>query len=189
MSEEGGRKIRELLPDRFDRLDEVIKEGLDVESDAPRTDIPQVALRIMQSQATEAVRDVLDLDVFELLARGWTAARELREFKDAKKYPPEKTYTAFLGDHDLSTEVHPVLILTVGPLEGPRVRLTLTLTAHFRSAELSIRDGHIIAVGAGDCTVGAQLKYKEIKLHKELKSRSVQLSERLQLKPPGLAIG
>jgi len=58
----------------------------------------------------------------------------------------------------------------------------------FRSAALSICDGHITAIDAGDCSVGAQLKYKDMKLHKELESREMKLPGRLQLQPPGLEI-
>jgi len=188
MSEQYGCKVSDLLPDTFDHLDEVIKEGLDSDSEEARPTIPRFAWQIIQSKAAQAVRDVLDGDVFELLARAWCMARELHEFTDRRKYPPGKDSTVFLGNHQVSTEVHPVLIMTVGSIEGPRLRFTLTLTAHFRSAALSIRDGHITAIDAGDCSVGAQLKYKDTKLHKELESREVKLPGRLQLQPPGLKI-
>jgi hypothetical protein len=189
MSEQYGCKVSDLLPDTFDHLDEVIKESLDSGSEEARPNIPSFAWKIIQSKAAQAVRGVLDGDVFELLARAWCVARELHEFTDRRKYPPGKDSTVFLGKHQVSTEVHPVLVMTVGSIEGPRLRFTLTLTAHFRSAALSIRDGHITAIDAGDCSVGAQLKYKEIKLHKELESREVKLPGRLQLQPPGLEIG
>jgi len=188
MSEQYGCKVGDLLPDTFDHLDEVIKEGLVSDSEEARPSIPRFARQIIQSKATQAVRDLLDGDVFELLARAWCVARELHEFKDRGKYPPGKDSTVFLGNHQVSTEVHPVLVVTVGSIEGPRLRLTLTLTAHFRSAALSIRDGHITAIDSGDCSVSAQLKYKDIKLHKELESREVKLPGRLQLQPPGLEI-
>ena len=188
MSEQYGCKVSDLLPDKFDHLDQVIKEGLDGDSEEARPSIPRFAWQIIQSKATQAVRDVLDGDVFELLARAWCVARELHEFTDRRKYPPGKDSTVFLGNHQVSTEVHPVLVVTVGSLEGARLRFTLTLTAHFRSAALTIRDGHITAIDAGDCSVGAQLKYKDIKLHKELESREVKLPGRLRLQPPGLAI-
>ncbi len=188
MSEQYGCKVSDLLPDKFDHLDQVIKEGLDGDSEEARPSIPRFAWQIIQSKATQAVRDVLDGDVFELLARAWCVARELHDFTDRRKYPPGKDSTVFLGNHQVSTEVHPVLVVTVGSLEGARLRFTLTLTAHFRSAALTIRDGHITAIDAGDCSVGAQLKYKDTKLHKELESREVKLPGRLRLQPPGLAI-
>ena len=188
MSEQYGCKVSDLLPDKFDHLDQVVKEGLDGDSEEARPSIPRFAWQIIQSKATQAVRDVLDGDVFELLARAWCVARELHEFTDRRKYPLGKDSTVFLGNHQVSTEVHPVLVVTVGSLEGARLRFTLTLTAHFRSAALTIRDGHITAIDAGDCSVGAQLKYKDTKLHKELESREVKLPGRLRLQPPGLAI-
>jgi len=84
--------------------------------------------------------------------------------------------------------VHPILDVTIGVIGHVRLRFTLALAAEFRSAELSIRDGHIVAIGAGDCSVSAQLKYDEVNLHDELKSRIVKLSEPIRLAPPGLAI-
>ena len=115
----------------FYHLDEVIKEGLDSESKEARPAIPRFAWQITHSKATQAVRDVLDGDVFELLARAWCVARELHEFTDRGKYPPGKASTVFLGNHQVSTEVHPVLVVTVGSIEGPCLRFTLTLTARF----------------------------------------------------------
>lgn len=189
MSEQSGCTVADLLPDKFDHLDEVIKESLASDSAEARPNIPSFAWQIIQSKAAQAVRDALDGDVFELLARAWCVARELHEFTDRRKHPPGKDSTVFLGDHQVSTEVHPVLAVTVGPVESARLRFTVKLTAHFRSAALSIRDGHITAIDAGDCAVAAQLKYKDVKLHKERESKNVKLPGRLQFHPPGLEIG
>ena len=66
---------------------------------------------------------------------------------------------------------------------------TVELKAAFRCADLTIQDGRIVEIAGGDCQATAQLKYRDTKLHKALKSRQVALTRPCVLAAPGLAIG
>lgn len=189
MAEHYGCTVRELLPDRLERMPKILEEKFAENHSEGRADFPGFAWEVIGSKATEAIQKSLDCDVFELLARAWCKARELQELTASGKYPPGQEATVFLGTHKLATQVHPVLVVTVFSIEGPRLRFTLELAAEFHSAALSILDGHITGIAAGDCSVSAQLKYGEVDLHKKLKSKSLKLFKPIKLTPPGLAIG
>jgi hypothetical protein len=188
MSEEFGRSVRDLLPGKLQDADKLVHEKLQDEPGVSNASIPGFIWGVVGSRVTEAVRGVLDCDVFEQLARAWAKARELKEYADPSKHPADQEFTEFLGEHTLVANMHPVVEIGLRGLAKTRLRFTLELTAKIQTAELRILGGRIVAVGAGEALVAAQLKYRDVKLHPELKSVPVKLSQPLLLNP-GLAIG
>ena len=181
-----GCRVRDLLPDRFDDLDKVVGDEL-CAADGQKPP-PAMALRIAGDKAAEAVRDALDCDLFETLAKAWCTALELREYKDPTRHPPGERSSVFLAEHKLTATLHPVLDVRIAALCQAKLRFTVELKAAFRCADLTIQDGCIVEIGAGDCQATAQLKYGDVPLHEELKSRQVALSQPRKLPAPGLAI-
>ena len=188
MDEEYGQKVRELLPSKFERIDEVIRKKICSDDKVEQPSIPGFVWELVGSKATEAVHDLMDCDAFELLAHAWSTARELHECTDESKHPPGKESLVFLGEHKLSTNVHPILELTIGSFVRERLRFTLELVAKFDVADLVIFNKHIVAIDKGVCSASAQLKYGNEKLHNELKSKRLTLAKPIKLRAPGLAI-
>ena len=182
MSEHNEYALRDFLPQRFDGMEQALREGMAKQ--------PSLAWGFVGEEAAKAILSTLDLDVFEILARGWSKARELYKYTDPATYPPGESWIVHLGDHETPTfAVHPILQVAyaAGAL-GPRLRFTLELSAHFRSVALLLRDGHITAVGAGDGAVRAQLKYGSVALHKQLESKAVNLGRPIRFSEPGIRI-
>ncbi len=177
--------VKDLLPASLKGIGGVIKTEIGKEGKAG---FPGFAWNLIGSKANDVLRGTLNGDVFELLARGWCAARELHKYTDPTKHPRGERSVVFLGQHTLTCKAYPMIIVTVGPTQYPPLRLTLELKATFRTAALTVQDGHIRSLDAGDCSVSAQLKYGEIKLHDELKSRNITLPGKLEFEAPGLAI-
>ena len=150
--------------------------------------IPGFIWSVVGARATEAVRGVLDCDVFEQLARAWAKARELKEYAHPSKHPADQEFTEFLGDHTLVAKMHPVVEIGLRGYGKTRLRFTLELSAKIHTAELRILGGRIVAIGAGEGLVAVQLKYRNVKLHDELESVAAKLSQPFVLSP-GLAIG
>lgn len=180
-----GISVRELLPPETDGIERSVKEHLAKSAEA-NGGFPDFVWDAVGSKVSEAVTQSLDRDVFGLLAQAWCRAKELHEFTDTKKYPPGKESTVFLGKHDASTSVHPVVEVSFGRIKRS-LRFTLELAAKFRSAALTIRSAHIVSISAGDCAVSAKLKYGDAVLH-EAKSKEVKLSGPLTLEAPGLPL-
>jgi hypothetical protein len=185
MTESSGVTLRQLLPEEVD-MKPVVKDELRKNAYVGRLSL---AWGFIGSEATDAVRNVLDCDVFEIVARGWCVARELHEYADSSKHPPGERSIVHLGEHEFATNVHPVLSISVGAIECPPLRFTLELAAHFRSVALSISNGRITGLAAGDGYVSAQLKYGTVNLHKKKESEKVPLPVEFRFREPGLAIG
>lgn len=185
MTESSGCPVRDLLPASLASMDAVMKQELSKDS---RIDPRKLAWGFIGSEATDAVRSVLDCDVFELLAQGWCIAEKLQEYSDPARHPPGERSIVYLARHSFVKTVHPVLEVTIDPVAYQPLRFTLELEANFRSVALSISDGRITAVGAGDVDIGVRLKYGNATLL-DKKSRKLPLPARIDFKAPGLRIG
>src|SRR5688572_27072253 len=156
--DDGGCKVRDLLPDRFDDLDEVVANEMKT-AEGGQAGLPAMALKVAGDEAAKAVGKALDCDLFETLAQAWRKARELHEYKDPTKHPPGERSTVFLAGHKLSRSLPLALDVKVAGLAQIKLTFALDLKADFRCADLTIMDGRIIEIGAGDCQATAQLKY------------------------------
>lgn len=184
MTEQSGLQVSDLLPNSL-QLESTLRDELCKDSGIGAT---RLAWGFIGSEATEALKGLLKLDVFEVLARGWCAASELHEFTDRSKHPSGERSVVYLGQHAFTKTVYPTLTITIGSFKGVPFRFTLALTANIRSVALGICNGYITSVGSGDGDVGAQLKYGGVDLTK-LSSRKVQFPAHYEFKAPGLAIG
>ncbi len=183
MTDSAAMKLRDLVPDRA-QMESTVKQSL---SNDPNARGAKLAWGVVGSQATDALKGVLDLDVFELLARAWCTAKQIHDYKDASKHPTGERSVVFLGEHAFATSYYPTLTVTIGSLKSVSLRFTLALTANIRSVALAICDGCITGLGAGDGDLGAQLAYAGVTLG-QLASRKLPFPARVEFKAPGLAI-
>lgn len=187
MSDVSGVRLRELLPGTFEGLNDTVR---DVLQNAPPLGGARLAWGFVAEKAGEEIHRVLDLDVFEVLARGWCRARELRKYRNQSETQPDTTVIVHLGEHETPpVPVHPELQVMFGRVPGPELVFTMEVTAKFQSVALSIRNGRITSIGAGEGRIAAQLKYGNVKLHEALKSTTVKLEAAIRFKEPGLEIG
>ncbi len=181
--------VRDLLPTRFEHMDEAIKGELTDNSALQTAGFPKALTGAVADRAAGAIAGALDVDVFEILAGAWAKARELHEYSTAAgKHPPGETSTVFLGEHELAAELHPTVELTFAAVSHVSLKFTLHLAARLRAAQLTIRDGHIIEIGQCDGSVSAQLKYGDVPLHDKLKSKDLPLIPGHPLPEPGIRI-
>jgi len=185
MTDGSGCRLRALLPQHMDDMTDELRRNLD---DAVGKGDGGSVYAFLGSQTIDVIDDALDVDVFEILARAWSVARELGEFSDETKHPRDETKSVTLGKHDFTTTLHPVLTYRVGNLPTHSLEFTLEFTAQITSVKLDIRNRHLVAVGVAEGRVSAQLKYGKVPLHKKLESQSVQLLGRYQLRAPGFEV-
>ena len=181
---DSGVTVTGLLPDTFKNMESAVKNELSKDT---ALGVAGKLWGLIGSAATDAIRNRLNFDVVDLLGCGWVVARELHEYKDPQKHPANETSIVYLGQHKMKTNIHPVVILTLGPIRR-EVPFTLELTAQVNSVALLIRNGHITGAGTGDCFVKAQLKLRDIPLHEPIKSRKVTLPGRHDFQAPGITI-
>lgn len=179
MTDEGGIKVADLLPERF-ALGPAVEEAMQGD---PEACPPGLAWDFIADQAGEALRSLLDCDVIELLAQGWAKARSLQAYADPAKHPPGETAIVHLAEHEFVREIHPVLEVAVAGCPPVSLRFTIALAAQVRGLALAIEGGHIRSAAAGDASVSAQLKYGAVKLTDEKQSKKLALPGRFVFTP------
>jgi len=173
--------VADLLPERFEGLEERVKDRL---CEDPGVGSNKLAWDLIGSEVEGALRSVLDCDLIETLARAWTTARALQDYADPAKHPAGEASVVHLGEREVERELHPVVAVTIGQCECMELRFTLTLAAKFSGLALTIRAPFITGGSAGDLKVSAQLKYGEVALHKPRESRKLVLPGRFGFSVP-----
>lgn len=183
MADPGVTTLADLLPAKIDGLGDCVQAHLEARPGGLVT----LAWGLIKFQAAGRIKDALNIDVLDMAAKAWAAARELHGYADASRHPAGEVEVTHLGKHSLTASVHPVLNIGFAGASFAPMRFTLVLTAEFLSAALSIQDGAIVAVAPGEASAAAVLKYGEVDLHKPLASRPLRLPG-VKTFDPGLRI-
>ena len=171
MTDVSGLRVRQLFdkPEELQgRLEREVKS--DVDPDAKRA---AMVWRFVGDTVNDRVMKVLDFDVLELLAQAWSKVKELRKYADTEAFP--SGMKVHLGRHDTPpVRVHPLLMFVTAGQPLAKLQLTLEIIAQFDSVALHVKDGHIVAIGAGQGRVKAKLKYKTVTLCDMVDSQPVE---------------
>jgi hypothetical protein len=188
MAQSQGLRVSDLLPSGFTNFDGAVKEAMAGDQGIAQGKVPSFVGGVIAKRTSAAIHGVLDLDVFQVLATAWTKAQELHEYADPSKHPSGEISTLFLGEHNLTCELHPVVEVGVGVLGKLTFRFDLALTAKIRAVELTLQNARIVQLGRCEGEVNGALSYCGARLHGPLKSQALNLLGNLTLPAPGLAI-
>ena len=178
-------KLKDLLPERLGRLGEESKKELCQDENVSRMNL---AWDFIESQLNEQIRDLLDLDVLDVLGKAWAGAKQLNEFRDKTKHPPGVRELLKFGDFDFERPLHPIIEVTIGDFPCAKLEFTVKLAGHFSGLYLGIRDAHIVDGRTGKAWASAQLSYADIPLHKEKETRKFALPGQFRFDAPGIEI-
>jgi hypothetical protein len=95
--------------------------------------------------------EILDLDVVGVLLGGWKKYRQLQQYRDATKYPPDETVLLSLAEHAISSSHHPKIEILAEQLLLARLEFTITLALKLEGIVLKVRGGKIREICAGRC--------------------------------------
>jgi hypothetical protein len=183
MVEPSGLRVRDLLPSGM-QIEQTVKEAL---SQQPGAGTAKLAWGVIGSQASDAIKGVLNMDALELLGRAWSVAKELHEYTDRAKHPDGERSVVYLGGHKLKKTVYPQLAVTVEPFKPVTLRFALDLLADIKAVALTICNGHITGTGAGDGALSAQLRYGDVALNKP-QQKKLHFPGSVSFTAPGLVI-
>ena len=141
----------------------------------------------LASAAAGKLNEVLDKDVTETLAQGWTKIRDVREAAARTVKLPGAMEVLALGKHEQKVTHHPVLMVTVGKMPSAEFEFTLELVAQFNSVKIAITGGKIRSVAPGEASAIVRLKYKEVLL-KEVKTLAWKLPGEMRLPGDGILV-
>ena len=119
---------------------------------------------VASGRAAEELNRALEVDIFEVLADGWTrvpAVRNAVNLSALVKGPPA---LVSVDRHDIASNSRVVLDSSVGESVLPPLNLTLEILATIQSATLAAHEGRIELVALGDASIIARLRYGSVLL-------------------------
>jgi len=141
---------------------------------------------VLAEKAVEA----LDIPVMKLLLPAWRKYREIMEYGDPEKHPPDETSLVSLADHTVKTGYEEDLQVSYLGVELSKLKFTLDAELTLQGIVLRIRDGKIKEIKAGTVNgKGTLLLEKETVVEKPFGSYnlpgSVDLGDGISLRDPG----
>lgn len=119
------------------------------------------------------VSELLNIDIGELLARGWSKYGEFLPFLDKEKYPPGKPAFVPLVQHTLISEHFPSLKPYLNNIALGEIKFTVHLELLLKGAVLKIDDGKIMEARPGSCQGKGNVQYQGFTIL-EAKSQAVE---------------
>jgi hypothetical protein len=115
------------------------------------TDLPEAMVEGVSSEVMENLQGVLDVSLVDVVLEGWGKYKELLQYRDRTRYPPDQTILLPLAHHEIHSIHKPYVDVLLGDRPIGRVTFTVDLRLTFDGVVLVIRDGSIWEVKAGTC--------------------------------------
>lgn len=178
-------KLSALLPERLDQIGDRARQKL---CENEEIGCLKLAWDFIAGELAGALKSALDCDALKIFATGWAQAEILSEFADPDKHPPGTRSILEIGEHQLTSELHPVIGVTIGSLPCVELKFTLAVTAHFSGVQLSVLDAHVTGGKTGTAWASAQLSYEGTPLHEASESKKVPIPGIFAFEAPGVPI-
>ena len=107
---------------------------------------------------------MLDIEITDVVGGGWAKYRELRQYRDPKRYPPGEVVLAPLAKHRIKSSHKPYLELLIGDQPAGRIEFQLDVEMKLEGVVLKIRDGRIWGVKSGTCRCAGRLACRGVSL-------------------------
>lgn len=114
------------------------------------TAAPALLQRHVSDSVVDAIKAALDIRIVDILATAWNTRRELRQYLDRTKYPPEQVVDHALAKHDIRATHKPRLqiMLDNSPL-GPEIEFEVAVALNLEAVVLRIQDTRIMFARLG----------------------------------------
>jgi hypothetical protein len=114
------------------------------------TAAPALLQKHVADSIADALKAALDMRIVDILATAWNTRRELRQYLDRAKYPPDQIVDHALGKHDIRATHKPRLqiMLDNSPL-GPEIEFDIAVGLNVESAVLRVQDARIMFARLG----------------------------------------
>jgi hypothetical protein len=121
------------------------------------TGLTAAAARILTSQIADALAQILDLDLTQIVLDGWSKHRELLAAARKTARSPGRTEEVQLADHRISSRHQPAIEVYLNGSRVATVQLELEVWIDLQSVIALVRGGRLVEIRAGDTGVGARL--------------------------------
>ena len=110
-----------------------------------------VSWRAAFSDIIGRAKDLLDIDVKDILVGALKKHGELSKYADTEKYPPGETFPIPLLEHTIVSRHTPHIEVLINGKEAGRIQFEIDLALKLEGAILKIDGGKIIGLSTGTC--------------------------------------
>ena len=123
---------------------------------------------------------LLDVEIAEILATAWSKAKQLQEYRDPTRHPPDELSTVSLVEHTVESRYQPAIELLVNGKSLQRLGVDVGVELAIQALDLEIQRGRIMALRPGRCQATGRVLVQGHPLA-ELATREVTLPGRKAL--------
>jgi hypothetical protein len=165
--------LRELFNVDRKNLSARVEPGLDVYQAAQkaRQEIANESRAIrwpwVRSAVAEESRDLLNLNVVDVLLDAWNKYMQIEEYGDPKQYTPEEKIFAPLANHTVKSKHHPCVKILLKGKEIGSIEFSLEFSLTLESFVLVIQNGKVMEIQTGSGKGEGSLALVETELWKQ----------------------
>jgi hypothetical protein len=148
----------ERSPRRLEHTELFSPDDLGTTASMASAEDPEAVGTLVDSLLENARERLLDISLVDVLLGGWVKLRALQKYATGDNLLSEKTHEHKLSEHQVSSKHKPHIRLYVYEQLVCDVPLELELSLVLARANLSIRQGRIIAVKISGCVASATLR-------------------------------
>jgi hypothetical protein len=115
------------------------------------TDLPEAMVAGVSSEVMKKLEGVLDVDLGGIVLEGWGKYKELLQYRDRTRYPPDQTILLPLAHHEIRSVHKPYVDVLLDDKPIGRVTFTVDLRLIFDGVVLVIQDAAIKEIKSGSC--------------------------------------
>jgi hypothetical protein len=168
-------------------MDTILTAGSGGDLDRALKKLPPLTRDAAAREVTTATAELLDINLIDVLLRGWREYADLTSAARRTLAAPGTTELVSLASHRVTMSQQPSVAVLVDGRQVANLRLGLSLVFEVKAVLARVRAGRLVAVISGSCDVTATLAIDDIDIvskqaHLELPGEAA-LTKPLRLLP------
>jgi len=124
----------------------------------------QIRWPVAFDEIMEKVKDILNIDLADIMVGAWKKRQEISKYADTQKYPPGDTFLVPLFEHTVVSKHTPRIEVLVNGMEVGRILFEIDVALTLEGAILRIDGGSILGVSTGRCRGKGAIKCEGVTL-------------------------
>lgn len=142
------------------------------------------ALAVVDKEVAGIVHRLMEYDLGDLLVQGWKTYSRLMDAAKRSVEQPGQKENVVLGSHTVKWAWEPKVDMLVDGVVVNTLEFVLSVDVEFEPVVLAVRDGYLVSISAGSCTVTTTLTLEGGTILPERKTPIDDLTVVLPLRKP-----
>ncbi len=105
----------------------------------------------LRNQILAEAGGLLDIRILDVMHWAWKKGRELEDYRDTERYPPDKTFSVPLAEHKITSTHTPHVDIRINDKKVGSIHFAVNIEIAIKAMTLEIRNARIKKIHSGDC--------------------------------------